>query len=167
MNYINQIFSNFFYLGFSCFLSSKPPRKPRADNSHKYKNTVIYEIRSISYPEIFYVGHTISPLKRLQQHKNEALNYKNDHLKSRYMRLIGVDDFRFTILETFSCKNRQIAELNEMKYITELRPPMNTEFVTEKQKILNEAKYMEFSGKYEFSSLYRIGKGTFKLLKIT
>lgn len=157
MNYITYLLPEYF----------KPQRRPRSDNSHKYKKTVIYELRSRTYPYILYIGHTIVPEKRLQQHKNEALTNKNNHLKSRYMRLIGVDDFQFKALRTFSCQNRIEAELVEMDYIKRFKPPMNTEFVTQEQKILNEVQYIEFSRKIEFSTIYQLGKMVLKFLGVT
>jgi predicted GIY-YIG superfamily endonuclease len=151
---------------FSSLLYPKQKRKQRTCNSHKYKKTVIYEIRAIEYPEIFYIGHTINPITRFAQHKAEAIASKNTHLKSRYMRLIGVDNFTFKILCTFSCANRLEAEIIEARYIKRLKPPMNTEFVTVSQKEINENKYKEFSSKIQFSPLYTFGKELLKMLNI-
>lgn len=161
---------NIIYTAFNIFqlttVPKKSKRKPRTDNSEKYKNTVIYEIRSISYPEIFYIGHTICAETRFSQHKKEAEDTKSIHLKSRYMRLIGVENFKFKILLKFSCKSRAEAEIVERRYITRLKPPMNTALVTPKQKKINEDKYITFSGKIEFSTLYTFGKSLLYALNI-
>jgi len=139
----------------------KPRRSPEPD-SQKYKETVIYEIRSIKYPEIFYIGHTISPNTRFHQHIKEASDGKSNSLKSRYMRLIGVNNFKFRVLLKFSCKNRAEAEIIEARYIKMKNPIMNTEFVTRVRKKLNEEKYIQFASKIEFSPLYYI---VYELLK--
>lgn len=141
-------------------------RRPRTVNLQKYKTTVIYEIRSINYPEIFYIGHTINKNTRFEEHKKEASDGKNNHLKSRYMRLIGVDNFTFKIIKRFSCNNRKEAEKVEMEYIKQLSPCMNTEFVSYEQKKINELKYIQFSKKVEFSVLYTFGKELLRSLKI-
>jgi hypothetical protein len=139
----------------------RPRRSPETD-LHKYKETVIYEIRSIKYPEIFYIGHTISPNTRFHQHIKEASDGKSHSLKSRYMRLIGVNNFKFRILLKFSCNNRAEAEAVEARYIKRYLPTMNTEFVIRARKKLNEEKYMQFARKIEFSPLYYI---VYELLK--
>jgi predicted GIY-YIG superfamily endonuclease len=136
---------------------STKPRKPRTINYHKYKNTVLYEIRATKYPEIFYIGHTINPNTRFEQHKREAETNKNTHLKSKYMRLIGVHNFTFKVIHKFSCNNRSEAEVIEARYIQMLNPPMNTEFLSFEQRAINEEKYNVFSGRSEFSLIYYIG----------
>lgn len=98
------------------------PRRIPEPNLEKYKNTVIYEIISISYPEIFYIGHTINEKTRFSQHIKEAIDGKNNQLKSRYMRLIGVNNFKFRVLYKFSCSGRAEAEKIEMRYINRKRP---------------------------------------------
>ena len=154
---------NFF---FSLLPTHHKPRKPRNPNLHKYRETTIYEIRAIQYPDIFYIGHSVNPHLRFEQHKNEATTGKNQHLKSRYMRLIGVHNFTFKVICKFSCRNRAEAEAIEARYIQRHNPPMNTEFVTLQQIEVNETKYAQFAGQFQFSPFYTLAREMLRFVGI-
>jgi hypothetical protein len=94
-----------------------------------YTKTIIYKLINYDYPELVYVGTTTNFTKRKQQHKERCLNEKN---KKYYLKVYvsireydGWENWNMIKICDYPCNNKREAELEEDKYMTELKANMN------------------------------------------
>jgi hypothetical protein len=94
-----------------------------------YTKTIIYKLINYDYPELVYVGSTTNFTKRKQQHKESCLNEKsNKHNLKVYTNIRendGWENWNMIKICDYPCENRREAELEEDKYMTELKANMN------------------------------------------
>lgn len=98
---------------------------PTAD----YSKTVIYKIINYDHPELVYVGSTTSFKHRKYHHKFRAMNLNNPkgHLKlyENIRKFGGWDSWQMIPICEFPCNNRREAEIEEDKYMLELKGNLN------------------------------------------
>ena len=94
-----------------------------------YTKTIIYKLINYDYPELVYVGSTRNFTKRKQQHKESCLNEKsNKHNLKVYTNIRendGWENWNMIKICDYPCNNRREAELEEDKYMMELKANMN------------------------------------------
>jgi hypothetical protein len=94
-----------------------------------YTKTIIYKLINYDYPELVYVGSTTNFTKRKQQHKESCLNEK--HKKYNYKVYVNIreydgwENWNMIKICDYPCDNKREAELEEDKYMTELKANMN------------------------------------------
>ena len=94
-----------------------------------YTKTIIYKLINYDYPELVYVGSTTNFTKRKQQHKESCLNEK--HKKYNYKVYVSIreydgwENWNMIKICDYPCNNKREAELEEDKYMTELKANMN------------------------------------------
>ena len=95
-----------------------------------YAKTIIYKLVNYDYPELVYVGSTTNFTKRKQHHKDRCLNEKGKKYNLKVYKMIreydGLENWSMIKICDYPCKNRREAELEEDKYMTELKTSMNS-----------------------------------------
>ena len=95
-----------------------------------YAKTIIYKLVNYDYPDLVYVGSTTNFTKRKQHHKNRCLNEKGKKYNLKVYKMIreydGWENWSMIKICDYPCKNRREAELEEDKYMTELKTSMNS-----------------------------------------
>jgi hypothetical protein len=94
-----------------------------------YAKTIIYKLINYDYPELVYVGSTTNFTKRKQYHKDSCLNEKGKKYNLKVYVSIrendGWENWNMIKICDYPCENRREAELEEDKYMTELKANMN------------------------------------------
>jgi hypothetical protein len=94
-----------------------------------YTKTIIYKLINYDYPDLVYVGSTTNFTKRKQNHKVICLNekYINHNLKvyASIREKDGWENWHMIKICDYPCNNKREAELEEDKYMTELKANMN------------------------------------------
>jgi hypothetical protein len=91
----------------------------------KYKNTIIYKIFSESSPENIYIGHTCLKLSHRFAIHRYTYRHKNNKLYKFMKENGGFENFKYEILEEFSCNDINEARQKERDYILLLNPTLN------------------------------------------
>jgi hypothetical protein len=94
-----------------------------------YTKTIIYKLINYDYPELVYVGSTTNFTKRKQHHKSSCNNEKNlNHNLKVYTNIRendGWENWNMIKICDYPCNNKREADLEEDKYMTELKANMN------------------------------------------
>ena len=96
-----------------------------------YSNTVIYKLYcKDENVKDFYIGYTTNIKGRMKVHKSVCLfDYHKSHNQKTY-RIIrengGWDNWKYEIIESYKCNNKEEAKERERYYFRELKPSMNT-----------------------------------------
>ena len=94
-----------------------------------YAKTIIYKLINYDYPELVYVGSTTNFTKRKQCHKVSCLNEKskNHNLKvyANIRDYDGWENWNMIKICDYPCNNKREAELEEDRYMMELKANMN------------------------------------------
>jgi hypothetical protein len=91
-----------------------------------YSKTIIYKLINYDYPELVYVGSTTNFTNRKRHHKCNCLN-TNNNLKV-YVNIRengGWYNWNMIKICDYPCNNKREAELEEDKYMMELKANMN------------------------------------------
>ena len=95
-----------------------------------YSKTIIYKIINYDVPDLVYVGSTTNLKTRKNQHKNASININNKvhHLKlyENIRNHGGWDCWKMIVICEYPCDNKRQAELEEDKYMMELKAYLNT-----------------------------------------
>jgi DNA anti-recombination protein RmuC len=95
-----------------------------------YTKTIIYKLINYDYPELVYVGSTTNFTKRKQHHKSSCNNEKNlNHNLKVYTNIRendGWENWNMIKICDYPCNNKREAELEEDKYMTQLKASMNS-----------------------------------------
>jgi hypothetical protein len=95
-----------------------------------YTKTIIYKLVNYDYPDLVYVGSTTNFTKRKQNHKQRCLN-PNDK-KYNYKVYISIreydgwENWNMIKICDYPCNNKREAELEEDRYMMELKANMNS-----------------------------------------
>ena len=107
-----------------------------------YVKTIIYKLVNYDYPDLVYVGSTTNFTKRKQHHKNRCLNEKGKKYNLKVYKMIreydGWENWSMIKICDYPCKNRREAELEEDKYMTELKANMNMKRASRTQQQYRE-----------------------------
>jgi hypothetical protein len=107
-----------------------------------YTKTIIYKLINYDYPDLVYVGSTTNFTKRKQKHKETCLNQKHKkHNLKVYTNIRdydGWENWNMIKICDYPCENRREAELEEDKYMTELKASLNMIRASRTQKQYNE-----------------------------
>ena len=94
-----------------------------------YSKTIIYKLINYDYPELVYVGSTTNFTKRKQQHKSHCYNESGNAYDLKIYKTIrengGWDSWNMIVICDYSCNNKREAELEEDRYMMELRANLN------------------------------------------
>jgi hypothetical protein len=103
-----------------------------------YTKTIIYKLINYDYPELVYVGSTTNFTKRKQNHKCNCHNEKGKkHNLKVYTNIRendGWENWNMIKICDYPCENRREAELEEDRYMTELKASMNSNRASRTQK---------------------------------
>jgi hypothetical protein len=107
-----------------------------------YAKTIIYKLINYDYPELVYVGSTTNFTKRKQNHKQICLNSNNKKYNLKVYKMIrendGWENWNMIKICDYPCNNKREADLEEDKYMTELKANMNVIRASRTQKQYNE-----------------------------
>jgi hypothetical protein len=107
-----------------------------------YAKTIIYKLINYDYPDLVYVGSTTNFTKRKQKHKESCLNEKskNHNLKvyTKIRDYDGWENWNMIKICDYPCENRREAELEEDRYIMELKANMNSNRASRTQQQYRE-----------------------------
>ena len=94
-----------------------------------YSKTQIYKIINYDRPELVYVGSTTNFTKRKQQHKAATVNTNNPKYKRKLYVSIrdnsGWDNWKMIVICDYPCNNKREAELEEDRYMMEMKANLN------------------------------------------
>ena len=94
-----------------------------------YSKTIIYKIINYDYPELVYVGSTTNFTKRKQHHKDAVFNQNSLSHNLKIYKTIrengGWDCWKMIVICEYPCDNKRQAELEEDKYMMELKANLN------------------------------------------
>ena len=112
--------------------------------TNRYNNGLIYKIvcKDPTITEI-YVGSTCNFYRRTAQHKQECMSITHksyNYYKCKFMRENGGwDNWSMVEIKKFPCETKRELELEERKYIEELKPTLNKNTPTRTNKEWYEA----------------------------
>jgi hypothetical protein len=94
-----------------------------------YSKTIIYKIINYDCPELVYVGSTTNFTKRKQHHKDAVFNQNSLSHNLKIYKTIrengGWDCWKMIVICEYPCDNKRQAELEEDKYMMELKANLN------------------------------------------
>ena len=94
-----------------------------------YAKTIIYKLINYDYPDLVYVGSTTDFTNRKRYHKCNCYNEKAKGYNLKVYKMIrdndGWKNWNMIKICDYPCNNRREAELEEDKYMTELKASMN------------------------------------------
>jgi hypothetical protein len=132
-----------------------------------YTKTIIYKLINYDYPELVYVGSTTNFTKRKQKHKESCLNEKSKkHNLKVYTNIRDYDGWvNWSMIKIcdYPCENKREAELEEDKYMTELKANMNMIRASRTQKQYyedNKEKIKEYTKEYRDNNKEKIQEYT-------
>ena len=107
-----------------------------------YTETIIYKLINYDYPELVYVGSTTNFTKRKQKHKVSCLNEKSKKYNLKVYQMIreydGWENWHMIKICDYPCENKRESELEEDKYMTELKASLNCNRASRTQKQYRE-----------------------------
>jgi hypothetical protein len=144
-----------------------------------YTKTIIYKLVNYDYPDLVYVGSTTNFTKRKQCHKcnchNEEAKGYNYKVYVNIRENGGWENWHMIKICDYPCNNKREAELEEDKYMMELKANMNMVrafrpreqyYEDEKEKILEYKKEYYEGNKEELKEkkkeYYETNKAKFK-----
>ena len=94
-----------------------------------YAKTIIYKIINYDCPDLVYVGSTTNFTKRKQHHKDAVFNQNSLSHNLKIYKTIrengGWDCWKMIVICEYPCDNKRQAELEEDKYMMELKANLN------------------------------------------
>jgi hypothetical protein len=130
-----------------------------------YAKTIIYKLVNYDYPDLVYVGSTTNFTKRKQNHKESCLNEKSKkHNLKVYTNIRendGWENWSMIKICDYPCGNRREAELEEDRYMTELKANMNSHRASRTYKQYyddNKEKIQEYKKEYNEQNKEKIKK---------
>ena len=128
-----------------------------------YTKTIIYKLVNYDYPDLVYVGSTTNFTKRKQHHKDRCLNEKGKKYNLKVYKMIreydGWENWNMIKISDYPCNNRREAELEEDRYMTELKASMNSHRASRTRKQYyedNREKLQEYEKKYRDNNKEKI-----------
>ena len=128
-----------------------------------YTKIIIYKLVNYDYPDLVYVGSTTNFTKRKQHHKNRCLNEKGKKYNLKVYKMIreydGWENWSMIKICDYPCKNRREAELEEDRYMTELKASMNSHRASRTRKQYyedNKKKIQEYEKEYRDNNKEKI-----------
>ena len=104
-----------------------------------YTKTIIYKLINYDYPDLVYVGSTTNFTKRKQNHKcnchNEKRKKHNLKVYTNIRENDGWENWNMIKICDYPCENRREAELEEDRYMMELKASMNSHRASRTKKI--------------------------------
>jgi hypothetical protein len=95
-----------------------------------YAKTIIYKLINYDYPDLVYVGSTTNFTKRKHKHKELCLNINHKNHNSKVYQMIckngGWMNWIMIKICDYPCSDKRQAELEEDKYMMELKANMNS-----------------------------------------
>jgi hypothetical protein len=120
-----------------------------------YAKTIIYKLVNYDYPELVYVGSTTNFTKRKQNHKQICYNEKSKKHNLKVYEMIrengGWENWNMIKICDYPCENKREAELEEDRYMTELKSNMNSNRASRTHKQYyedNKEKIQEYKKDY-------------------
>jgi hypothetical protein len=113
-----------------------------------YANTVMYKIccKNIDITDI-YVGHTTNINDRINNHKKNCNNPKNNCYHSKVYEFIrnngGFDNWEIIVLEEYPCNIFSDAVIKERELYEKLKPTLNSNYPQQ-----TDEEYKEYKKKY-------------------
>ena len=117
-----------------------------------YAKTIIYKLINYDYPDLVYVGSTTNYTNRKRHHKESCFNEKskNHNLKvyTNIRENDGWENWNMIKISDYTCNNKREEELEEHKYMMELKASMNSHRASRTQKQyreVNKEKKQEYN----------------------
>ena len=139
-----------------------------------YTKTIIYKLINYDYPDLVYVGSTTNFTKRKQCQKVSCLNEKSKkHNLKVYTNIRendGWENWSMIKICDYPCGNRREAELEEDRYMTELKSNMNTNRASRTHKQYyddNKEKIQVYEKEYRDNNKEKIQEHGKEMMKQT